>query len=120
MYLAGVDYDRFGKLTLKDMRIIAKAYSEKTKVEFEVEDTMAFIQGRYFLQALLATVGNMFRDKGSKPHSYPDKPYSQNKEVPLTEEEIQRQRELFIANLKTMETNFNLNKKNEQSGESQA
>lgn len=108
MYLAGIDYDRFGSLTLKEMQIIAKAYSEKVQADFELRDTMAYVQGRYVVEALLCTVGNMF-SKG-KPMKYPDKPYSQNKEVPLTEEEIQRQRELFVANLKAMETNFNLEK----------
>ena len=75
-------------------------------------DLKAYVQGEYFYEALLATVGNLF-NKG-KPHKFPEKPYSQNKEVELTEEEIQRQRELFVANLKAMETNFNLNKQKEK------
>lgn len=110
--MCGISYDRFGSLTMKDMRIISKAYSEKIQADFEMQDIMAFIQGRYFVEALLSTVGNMF-SKG-KPMKYPEKPYSQNKDIPLTEEEIQRQRELFIANLKAMETNFNLNKEKQK------
>lgn len=114
MYKAGVSYEDFGKLNMKKIRYIAKAYSEKVEADFKIADTMAFIQGRYMVDALLCTVGNMFGGKNAK-FSYPEQAYSMaNQERELTEEEKQRQREEFIATLQTMERNFNLNKRKTQ------
>ena len=45
-----------------------------------------WIQGTYYLEALNATVGNMFMKKGSKPHEYPRAPY------PITEQEAEARR----------------------------
>lgn len=66
------------------------------------------MQGLYFTESIRATVGNMFKKKSSKPYEYPKKPYEFNKNVELTEEELQRQRELFVASLEVMKTNFEL------------
>ena len=118
MYKAGITYEQFGKLTMKDIRVIANAYSEKIKDDFRLADTMAFIQGRYMVEALLCTVGNMLGGKNTK-FSYPDEPYSASyTKNELTEDEIELQRQQFITALKTMEANFNLNKqKNQAVGE---
>lgn len=62
----------------------------------------------YFAEALRATVGNMFKKKSAKPYDYPKKPYEFNENVELTEDELQRQRELFVARLEVMKTNFEL------------
>ena len=113
MYKAGITYEQFGKLNMKQIRIIANAYSEKIKDEFRTADTIAFIQGRYMIEALLCTVGNML-GKNAK-FTYPDEPYSTRaNNVELTEDEIEAQRQQFIAALKTMEANFNLNKENQK------
>ena len=110
MYRAGISYEQFGKLTMKQIRYISKAYSEKLEEDFKLADTMAFIQGRYMVDALLCTVGNMLGGKNAK-FTYPEQAYTMaQQERQLTEDEIQAQREQFIAMLKTMETNFNLNK----------
>ena len=118
MYKAGISYEQFGKLNMKQIRIIANAYSEKVKDDFRLADTIAFIQGRYMVEALLCTVGNMLGGKNTK-FAYPEEPYSASvNQVELTEDEIEMQRQQFIAALKTMETNFNLNKqKNQTVGE---
>ena len=114
MYRAGISYTEFGKLTMKQIRHIANAYSEKVEEEFKIADTMAFIQGRYIVDALLCTVGNMLGGKQAD-YSYPEQPYSSNgKEEQLSEDEIQKQREQFIAMLQTMESNFNLNKEKQK------
>ena len=113
MYKAGISYEEFGRLNMRKIRIIANAYSEKIKDEFTLADTVAFVQGRYMVEALLCTVGNMF-GKNSK-FSYPEQPYSVTiKEHELTEDEIEEQRQQFIAALRTMETNFNLSKQKEE------
>lgn len=117
MYKAGISYAEFGKLTMKQIRYIANAYSEKIEADFKSADTRAFIQGRYIVEALLCTVGNMLGGKNSK-FTYPEQPYSMTvKEQELTEDEIQRQREQFIAMLQVMERNFNLNKEKQKKGD---
>lgn len=114
MYKAGISYDEFGKLTMRRIKIISKAYTEKLEDDFKISDVAAFIQGRYMVEALLCTVGNML-GKNTK-FEYPEKPYSlKNQEENLTEDEIEAQRQQFIATLQTMQHNFNLNK--EKNGE---
>ena len=115
MYKAGVTYDGFGKLTMRKMNIIANAYSKKLEEDFKMGDLVAFIQGRYMIEALLCTVGNMFGDKNRK-FTYPEQAYTANlQEKQLTEEEIEAQRQQFIAALQTMQRNFEINK--EKNGE---
>lgn len=110
MYKAGVSYTEFGKLNMKQIQIISKAYAEKVEEDFKISDVVAFVQGRYMVEALLCTVGNMLGGKNSK-FTYPEQAYSMaNHEDKLTEEEIQQQREQFIAMLQVMEKNFNREK----------
>lgn len=102
---------------MKKIRAIANAYSEKIRDDFNMADTIAFVQGRYMVEALLCTVGNMFGKNAN--FKYPEQPYStKNNERQLTENEIEEQRQQFIAALQTMQANFDLNKQKEQlSGE---
>ena len=96
---------------MKQINYIAKAYAEKQEEDFKTADVMAFIQGRYMVEALLATVGNMLGGKKADFH-YPEKAYSlMREENKLSDDEIERQREQFIASLKIMEHNFNLSNK---------
>lgn len=71
------------------------------------------------MDALLTTVGNMFSSgKKKKPFEYPKHPYklgdstkkatTDNPEG-LSEEEINKQREAFVARFFAMKTNFELN-----------
>lgn len=69
------------------------------------------LQGQYFASAITATVGNMFKKKGHKPNEYPKKPFELSGSREPTEEELQKQRELFVAKLIAMQTNFELNHK---------
>ena len=96
---------------MNQIRVISNAYAEKQKEDFKLADIHAFIQGRYMVDALLCTVGNMLGGKKAN-FSYPEQAYSlANQDKYLTEDEIQRQRDAFIATLQTMEHNFNRNKK---------
>lgn len=52
----------------------------------------------------------MFSGKSSKKYEYPSKPFDLYKKE-LTEDELQKQRELFVAKLMAMQTNFELNHK---------
>lgn len=117
MYKAGVSYEEFGRLNLRQIRYISHAYAEKQEEDFKKADIMAYIQGRYMVDALLCTVGNMLGGKKAD-FTYPEQAYSLTNEEPqLSEEEIERQREQFIAMLQTMERNFNLREEKEKTDE---
>lgn len=75
------------------------------------QNALMHLQGMYFSDSLRATVGNMFKKKSSKPFEYPKKPYELNIQNEFTEEELQKQRELFVAKLMAMQTNFELSHK---------
>lgn len=113
MFRAGISLDEFGKLTMSKIKIIAKAYSEKLREDFKMSDLVAFVQGRYMVEALLCTVGNMLSKNAN--FKYPEQAYSvANTETELTEEEIELQRQQFIATLQTMQHNFNINKEKQK------
>ena len=98
--------------------IYVQGVNQKAKREFEMSNVIAHIQGMYFVDALLCTVGNMFKDKHSETFEYPKKPYDFNGDSSeLTEDEIEVQRELFVARYMTMMNNFNLAKGNNGQGQ---
>lgn len=112
--MTGVSYKEFGKLTMKDIKIISNAYAEKLQADFKIADALAFVQGRYMVDALLCTVGNMLGGKKAK-FTFPEQPYTTAKqESELTEDEIELQRQQFIAALQTMQHNFEINKEKKQ------
>lgn len=71
--------------------------------------------GNYGISALIVAIDRCFSGKKSKAE-YIKKPITQyineNKDV-LSEDELQKQRELFVAKLQVMQTNFELNKKSQ-------
>lgn len=104
----------------RKINIYLEGYNQKTKRDFELSNVLAHIQGMYFVEALMATVGNMFSDKKSQPFEYPKDPYQFGKNSDeLSEHEIEIQRELFVAQYMTMMNNFNLSKelKEQEQGE---
>lgn len=68
--------------------------------------------GNYGLSALIVSIDKCFGGKKSKAE-YIKEPISSKtfENDGLTEEEIQKQRELFVAKLQVMQTNFELSKK---------
>lgn len=67
------------------------------------------LQGMYFVDALRATVCNMFRSKGQKPYEYPSEPYTFDYDyedgLDMEDEEqrdIAIQRRNFVAKLNTL------------------
>lgn len=95
------------------IRIHIKSHNIRVKREFELFNVEAHLQGEYFCEALAAVVGKMFGGK----HEYPKEAYKFGNETSeeLTEQEIQAQRDLFVARFLAMQSNFNLakGKKNE-------
>lgn len=96
--------------TLRELHYFDEGY----KIKRMMDDEKAYLDGYYTYEAVAIAVGNAFRGKGQKPMEYRKKPILQeieeNNHV-LTEEEIQKQRDLFVESLKTMKTNFDLSKK---------
>ena len=106
----GVDYGSFWRLNPHSLAIIAEGYNIALKRQFEHENAIAHLQGMYFVESLLATVGNMLSSKNTKKHDYPDKPYDLNLDGHKEDREQERQLELFKAQLTARMTNFNLSK----------
>lgn len=103
---------------MKKMKIISNAHSEKLREDFKMSDVAAFVQGRYMVEALLCTVGNMLGKNAN--FKYPEQAYSMNEsEKELTEDEIELQRQQFIASLQTMQHNFNINKEKQKQKQEQ-
>ena len=75
----GMTYDEFWNQKVDMVRAYRKAYELKRRQQNE----MLWLQGAYVRDALLATVGNMFSEKGAKPIEYPSDPY------PITAEQVE-------------------------------
>ena len=78
------------------------------------------LEGQYFADALIATVGNMFRGKGQSPYHYPSEPYTLNLDyeqgLDIEDEgqkEIAIKRRDFVTNLNNMFRYFDLKERNE-------
>ena len=89
--------------------LMLEGYNEHEKAEIRKQNYLAHLQGQYICEALLATVGNMLSKRNAKKYQYPEEPYDLKEKREFTEEELQTQRELFVAKLEAMKTNFELN-----------
>lgn len=89
---------------------MVKGRNEEKKAELEKNNFLAYLQGIYMAEAIASTVGNMFKKKSAKPHEYPKKPFELGSSKPLTNNDIQEQRKLFVAKLQTMKNNFDIQK----------
>lgn len=105
----GTTYDDFWKLNPRKINIMVKAYNEAKKVELKQSNMLFHLEGMYFAEALMSTVGNMFRGKGQKAHEYPSEPYTMNFEyeegLDASEEEdreIVLKRMQFVAGLNNL------------------
>lgn len=74
---------------------------------------LMFCMGVYVRDALLCTVGNMFRKKGAKELTYPDRPYPFFEENgagrELSEEEQRQKTQQLFDSLNIMKSNYELN-----------
>lgn len=93
------------------LRLLAEGHNQKQRDEVRMANSLFHLQGQYFAHAISSTVGNMFKKKGSKPNEYTKKPFKLDNGGELSEHELQQQRELFVAGLLAMQTNFELNHK---------
>lgn len=106
----GISYDTFWSLNPRKLNILIEGY----KLERKIKDEESWMLGGYVFQAVSVSLGNAFRKKNTKAQSYfevLDKPFLNNIEKnneEMSEEEIQRYRDAFMASLHVMQNNFNL------------
>ena len=72
----GTTYDDFWRLNPRKILIMVDAYNEAKKNDVRQQNMLYHLEGQYFMDALVAVVGNMFRGRGQKPFEYPKEPYT--------------------------------------------
>lgn len=109
----GISYNDFWNMNPRIMNIHIEGYKTKVNRDLEYDNYMAFLSGVYVRDALASTVGNMFSKKGARPIEYPKEPYpvTQEQIKERDERELEAQRQVFWANLQTMQANFELSHK---------
>lgn len=99
------------------INLLMKGHYEKIKEQ----DYFAWLFNQYTLSAVSVAVEHNL--SGRKARSkYIEKPLLQEiekKNAPMTEDEIQKQRELFITRMQAMQANFELNRKAEMENKNQ-
>lgn len=95
------------------MDVYAKAYALERK---ERDSLVHAWVGTYGISALTFSIDHCLNGRKAKTEYIEDLLMSkiENSNKPLSEEEIQQQRELFVAQLRTRKANFDLNHKSEQ------
>lgn len=102
----GISYKDFWGYTPRIVLQILEGYNQNQKRQLDYDNFIAYVQGRYFADALLCTVGNMFSKKGAKTIEYPKEPYNLEGERELTQEEKDAGAKVIIDNLMRMKENF--------------
>lgn len=78
--------------------MMVRAYYKADKIRQQRINEEAWLNGAYVYKALDATVGNAFRQKGSKQEEYPSKPYEfEVKEETEVEKEQREDAEVLYA-----------------------
>lgn len=105
----GTSYDEFWKLNPNKINVMVAAYNEAKKNEIRQANMLYHLEGMYFMDALIATVGNMFRGKGQKAFEYPKEPYTLDLEyeegldmADAEERKIAQQRRAFVTQLNNL------------------
>lgn len=103
----GIGFNEFWHMTPHKVALCQKAHEK----QIEEQNFLAHLQGQYFVEALLATVGNMFSGKGAKKFEYPNKPHDLfekpvEEEHELTQEEKDIQVKALFADLMARKARF--------------
>lgn len=88
-------------------------YDEAYKIKRRIEDEKALFLGHYFYEAVSTAIANVLSKKGSKPIQYRTIGLIEEMEErnrPLTEEEIKTQTDNLFAMLGSMQANFEASK----------
>lgn len=104
----GISWEEFWEMNPRIVLAHRKGYQEL----INEKNAMAHLSGAYVREALMATVGNMFKKSGSKPYEYPHEPYDlgQNvkRDAELTEADKEKQTQDLFNKLRLMQINFDL------------
>lgn len=104
----GVSYEDFWNLTPRAINVILESY----KLRRKIEDEQQWMLGGYVCSAVSVALSNAFKKKSQKSVSYFEelkKPFLTDLDKKeLSEEEIQRKRELLFAQLRTKQANFEI------------
>lgn len=106
----GVSYERFMDSCPKEL----EPFVEAEKLRLKRQDEDMWVMGIYVQSAVRVAVEHCLA--GRKACSkYIDKPLKEQvfEEQKLSEEKLQKQRELFVTKLMLMKTNYDLNKEND-------
>ena len=105
----GTTYNDFWQLNPRIINVMVEAYNESKKNEIRQANMLYHLEGMYFMDALLATVGNMFRGRGQKAFEYPDEPITLDLEYEKglnmsddADRDIALQRRNFVTQLNNM------------------
>uniref|UniRef100_A0AAU8B578 Uncharacterized protein n=1 Tax=Dulem virus 39 TaxID=3145757 RepID=A0AAU8B578_9CAUD len=105
----GVSWQEFWTMNPRIIKLLIKGHEEKIKEQ----DCLAWLFNQYTLSAVSVAVEHCLAGRKAKS-KYIEKTIMQQieeKNKPLSEDELQRQRELFVAKLEVMKTNFELSHK---------
>lgn len=112
----GVSWQDFWHMNPHIINLLLEGHNEKIK---EL-DTLAWSFGHYVLSAVATSIENNFaKHPKAKYIKEPLMKEIERKNKPMTEEELQKQRELFVAQLQVMQANFELShpKKDKDKGQ---
>lgn len=102
----------FWNMNPRLMKPYIEAYNEKYEEDLKRANLICYIQGVYVRDALLCTVGNMFKGKNTKAIEYPKELYDffpkKQEERELTEAEKIEQTKALFMKLSVMKDNFEL------------
>lgn len=101
---------------MKSKPIELKAYGKAFQMKLKAKDEELWLQGRYNLEALQVVFSHFGAGlAGEKSDAqYPNEPISFMREKnELSEEELKKEREMFVAMLRTKKANFDLHHKKE-------
>lgn len=76
---------------------MVEAFRKADELRQERQNNEAWLQGIYIAKAIESTIGNAFLEKGSKPNSYPEKPFDLRGKATDETTEEQEEREATIA-----------------------
>lgn len=106
----GVSINEFWELNPRTLNVITEGY----KLQRKVHDEEQWLLGGYVFNAVSIAMANAFRKKNVKAKSYfeeVEKPFLSgisSKNGEMSEEEIQRKRDLLMAQLRIKQSNFEL------------
>lgn len=105
-------------MTLRAVYMTIKAYDEELERNTKELEFKAWLYGKYTCEAIVSTVGNMFRGKSGKVHEYPgnpfNKPLSQKTEEEITEDDKLEYANKLMTYFAVQQANFELSKQEQQ------